>query len=74
MKYFDWNEEKNELLKLEQQTKQKKLTIVPVSCYTKGQQIKLRIALAKGKRQFEKREAIKKRDLERELRSLEIRN
>lgn len=58
---------KNELLKLAQQTKQKKLTIVPVSCYTKGQQIKLSIALAKGKRQFEKREAIKKRDLEREI-------
>jgi len=65
---------KNELLKLEQQTKQKKLTIVPVSCYTKGQQIKLKIALARGKRRYEKREAIKKRDLERELRSLEIRN
>lgn len=58
---------KNELLKLEQQTKQRGLTIVPVACYTKHQQIKLEIALAKGKKKYEKREAIKKRDLEREL-------
>jgi SsrA-binding protein len=60
---------KNELLKLAQETKQKGLTIVPVSCYTKHQKIKLAIALARGKKKYEKREAIKKRDLERELRS-----
>jgi len=58
---------KNELLKLTQQTKEKKLTIVPVSCYTKGRQIKLEIALARGKKKHDKREAKKRKALEREV-------
>jgi len=61
---------KNEILKLAQYFSQKGLTIVPVSCYTKGNKIKLEIALAKGKKKYEKREAIKKRDLEREISGL----
>jgi len=58
---------KNELLKLKQQTEQKGLTLVPVSCYTRHNKIKLEIALAKGKKEYEKREAIKKKDWRREL-------
>lgn len=58
---------KNELLKLEQQIKEKNLTIVPVSCYTKHRQIKLEIALARGKKRYEKREVKRRRDLEREI-------
>lgn len=58
---------KNELLKLTQQTKEKKLTIVPVSCYTKGRQIKLEIALARGKKKHDKREAKKRKAIEREI-------
>lgn len=58
---------KNELLKLAQQAKQKGLTIVPVSCYTRGRNIKLRIALAKGKKKYEKREVKKKKDIQREV-------
>ena len=57
---------KAELSKLSQKTKQKGLTIVPVSCYTKGRNIKLQIALAKGKRKYEKRAKIKARDFKRE--------
>ncbi len=38
---------KKELLKLKQETTQKDLTIVPLSCYTKHNKIKLEIALAK---------------------------
>lgn len=57
---------KRELLKLAQKTKQKGLTIVPVACYTKGRNIKLEIALAKGKKEFQKREAKKRKDLDRE--------
>jgi len=60
---------KKEILKLAQYSSQKGLTIVPVSCYTRGNKIKLEIALAKGKKKYEKREAIKKRDLEREIRN-----
>jgi len=57
---------KNELLKINQKTTEKGLTMVPIACYNKGSKIKVAIALAKGKKQFEKREAIKKRDIERE--------
>lgn len=43
------------------------LTIVPVSCYTTHHRIKLEIALAQGKKTYQKKEAIKRKDLEREL-------
>ncbi|OGV89607.1 SsrA-binding protein [Microgenomates group bacterium RBG_19FT_COMBO_39_10] len=58
---------KNELLKLSQQTKEKNLTIVPVSCYTKGRKIKLEIALARGKKKYDKREVKKRQAIEREI-------
>jgi SsrA-binding protein len=45
------------------------LTIVPLRAYMVGGRIKIEIAVARGKKQFEKREAIKKRDLDREARS-----
>ena len=57
---------KNELFRLTQKTKEKGLTIVPISCYTKANRVKLEIALAKGKREYDKREAKKRKDLERE--------
>lgn len=57
---------KKEILALEKKTEQRKLTLVPVSCYTKGNKIKLEIALAKGKKKYEKKEAKRRKDLERE--------
>jgi SsrA-binding protein len=42
------------------------LTIVPISCYNKGHLIKLEIALAKGRREIEKKKLEKKRDIKRE--------
>lgn len=42
------------------------LTFVPISLYTKGDLIKLSFALARGKKKFEKREAIKEREFKRE--------
>lgn len=44
------------------------LTIVPLSVYTKGPKIKIEIALAKGKKKYDKRETIKKRETDREIR------
>jgi SsrA-binding protein len=35
--------------------------------YNKGRTLKLEIALAKGKKKFDKRESIKKRDIEKDL-------
>ena len=48
--------------------KNKSLTIVPISVYNKNRKIKLEIALVKGKKKFDKRETIKKRDTDREIR------
>jgi SsrA-binding protein len=44
------------------------LTIVPISVYNKNRKIKVAIALVKGKKKFDKRETIKKRDTERDIR------
>lgn len=55
-----------ELLSLEDKMKQKNLILAPVAWYNKGHQIKLEIALARGKKKWEKKEAIKRKDLDRE--------
>lgn len=46
--------------------KQEGMTIVPLRLLTEGRYIKLVIALGKGKKNYDKRQAIKKRDIERE--------
>ncbi|PIV01727.1 SsrA-binding protein [Candidatus Shapirobacteria bacterium CG03_land_8_20_14_0_80_39_12] len=55
-----------EILSLQTKMKQKNLVLVPLSWYNKGRQVKLEIALARGKKMWEKREALKKADLARE--------
>ena len=57
---------KRQINKLVQQL-EKGLTIIPISCYNKGRNLKIEIALARGKKKFDKRETIKKRDWQREL-------
>ncbi len=57
---------KKQIEKLEG-SKKTGLTIVPTKLLNKGRHIKLVIALGKGKKNYDKRQAIKKRDLEREL-------
>jgi len=42
-------------------------TIAPLAIYTKDNKIKLELALAKGKKQFEKRKALKEKDIKREI-------
>ena len=44
------------------------LTIVPISVYNKGRKIKVNIALVKGKKKTDKRESIKKRETDIEIR------
>lgn len=48
--------------------KKQGLTIVPTKLLTKGRFIKVVIALAKGKKNYDKRQTIKRRDLERDAR------
>ncbi len=57
---------KQEILALDKKMEGKNLTIVPVSCYTSRHKIKLELALARGKKKWDKREKIRKRDLARE--------
>ncbi len=59
---------KKEINKLIGKTKEKGLTLVPLKVYTKNARIKLEFAVAKGKRKEDKREKIKKREAEREIR------
>ena len=58
---------KKELENLGSNESKKGLTIVPISMYSKGPKIKVEIALVRGKKQFDKRETIKKRDSKREI-------
>lgn len=58
---------KKEILSLVTKMKQRGLQIVPTLMYNKGHLIKLLLALGKPKRKFEKKESIKKKDIEREL-------
>jgi len=57
-----------EITKLAVVEQQKRLTIVPISVYSKGGKIKVEIAIARGKKKYDKRETIKKRETEREVR------
>ncbi len=59
---------RREIGRLIGKSQQEGLTLVPISVYTKRQFVKLEFGLARGKKQFEKRESIKKRDVERQLR------
>lgn len=49
-------------------SRQQGYSIIPTKLLTKGRYVKLTIALAKGKKLYDKRETIKKRDLDRETR------
>lgn len=58
---------KKEILGLQSKIMEKKLTLIPVSLYTSGRLIKLELALAKGKREHEKRASIKQKDIDRDI-------
>ncbi|MBL7150649.1 SsrA-binding protein SmpB, partial [Candidatus Microgenomates bacterium] len=57
---------KKEAISLQTKMSRKRLTLVPLSCYTKTGWIKIKIGLVKGKKEYEKRSKIKERDLVRE--------
>jgi SsrA-binding protein len=56
---------KQELLKLAHQAKEGGLTLLPLRAYFKKGKVKVEIALAKGRKKFDKREAIKKKDIQK---------
>lgn len=58
---------KKEIIALKSKTEGQNLALVPLSIYTTKSFIKVEIALGKGKKQFDKKEAIKKKDVQREI-------
>ncbi len=72
----DYNPERNRKLLLSKKEIQELaslelkngLTIVPISVYSKGTKIKVEVAVVRGKKKFDKREDIKKREVNRDIR------
>lgn len=56
-----------EIRRLIGKTKEKGLTLIPLSIYIKGRRFKIELALGRGKKQYDKREDIKKREQYREI-------
>ena len=61
---------KREILKLKDKIEKEGYTLIPLKMYFKGSNLKVLIGLAKGKKNYDKREAIKKRDTEREMQKI----
>lgn len=61
---------KREILKLKDKLEKEGYTLIPLKMYFKGSKLKVLIGLAKGKKNYDKREAIKKRDTEREMQKI----
>lgn len=58
---------KKEITKLQGKAAQKGYSLIPLKLYFKGSHVKVEVGLAKGKKQYEKRETIKKREADREI-------
>ena len=56
-----------EIAKLAAKTQQEGYTLVPMKLYFKGNKVKVELALARGRRKWDKREAIAKREATREM-------
>ena len=65
----------SEINKLEGQTSQKGFTIVPLQVYLSKGRVKMEIGLARGKKLYDKRDSIAKKDQQREaLKDFKVRN
>ena len=58
---------KREIAKLKVASQEKGLTIIPLAFYLKNGRVKVKIAIAKGKKSFDKRASIKERDEKRQI-------
>ena len=61
---------KKEISQLIGTEKQKGLTIVPLAIYSKGPKLKVSLGIVRGKKKFDKRQSIKKRESERDSRRI----
>ena len=58
---------KKEIFKVRDKVEQDGYTLVPLKLYIKGNKAKILLGIARGKKNFDKRETIKKRDMEMEI-------
>ena len=58
---------KKEIIRVQEKAAQKGYSLIPLKLYFKGSYVKVEIGLAKGKKQYEKRDSIKKREADREI-------
>ncbi len=58
---------KREIIRLETKTKKEGATLIPLSIYFKEGLCKIEIALAKGKKQYDKRQSLKEKDQKRRM-------
>ncbi len=58
---------KDELKKLEAGRRNSGVSIVPLQMYEKANKIKMEIAMARGRRKYDKREAVKRREVDRDI-------
>jgi SsrA-binding protein len=58
---------KEEIKRLLRKVEQKGFTLVPLSFYLKKGRVKVELGVCKGKKDFDKRESIKEKDLKREI-------
>ena len=58
---------KREIERLIGKSREKSLTVVPLAMYFKGRRVKVEIALARGKRSYDKKQTIKDRDIGRDM-------
>ena len=59
---------RREIARLDGKVREKGLTLVPLRLYFKGGRAKVELALVRGKREYDKRETIRKREEDRSLR------
>ncbi len=64
---------RSEIDKLQVETREKGLTLVPTKLYLKGGRIKIEIAVAKGKKFHDKREAVKAKEMQAEAKAAIVR-
>ncbi len=58
---------KREILKMQRAVKEKGYTVVPIKVYFKNNKVKVEIAIAKGKKLYDKKETLKERALDKEI-------
>lgn len=58
---------KKEIIVIKSKIARSNLTLIPLKCYTKHGFIKLEIGIGRGKKQYEKREKLKKEDIKRDI-------